>query len=172
MGTRAKNKELVALTPIKEPTLYDLSASVADVVKLLSSLHTKFDVISANLNKTVKDVNFLSSSLNNIEQHSCSHSIKIFNLPLDEQVGKQSTTLAKHLHKVIFKPILALAIDGKFLDNIPSVFDRIDTAHLPPAKGKTPPIHVRLRSKIFKEAIMRNKKTQRLRRCYLMTSPR
>ena len=94
MGTRAKNKELVALTPIKEPTLYDLSASVTDVVKLLSSLHTKFDAISANLNKTVKDVNFLSSSLNNIEQHSRSHSIKIFNFPLDQQVGKQSTTLA------------------------------------------------------------------------------
>ena len=91
---RTKNNETVALTPTQEPTLLDLAASVADVVKSLTSLHTKIDAISANYDKTVKDVNFLSSSLNDIEQHSRSHSIKIFNFPLDQQVGKQSTTLA------------------------------------------------------------------------------
>ena len=150
MGTRSKNKEL---------TLLDVSTSVEKVVTSLDSLHKKIDVISSTLDQNVKDVKTLSSSLNTLEQHSRSHSIKIFNLPLDENIGKQSTSLAKHLYTSVFKPILTLAVGENFLDDVPPVFELVDTAHLlPSAKGKPPPIHVRLRSKIYKEAIMRNKK--------------
>ena len=59
----------------------------------------------------------------------------------------------------MFDPILSKAVESNFLDIVPTTFDLIDTIHLLPArKGKTPAIQVRFRSRMFKEAIMRNKK--------------
>ena len=126
----------------------------------LTDLHGKVDRIESQMSSTAADVTLLKTSLNDLEQHNRGECLKIFNFPVDKVASSNNVKYAKFLHEKLFSPILKLAVDDNYLDQVPSTLDFINLAH--PLRSKSdrcPAIHVRLRSKIYKEALFRYKKS-------------
>ena len=132
---------------------------VVGISASLKTLHEKVDRIESQLSSTEDDVKKLKISLNELEQHNRSTCVKIFNFPVVKEASSNNIKYAKFLHERLFSPILNLAVDDKYLDQVPSTLDFISIAHpLPTKSDRCPAIHVRLRSKLLKEALFKYKK--------------
>ena len=130
------------------------------ILDSLKSLHSRFDDLNAKINNNTFKVQQMSSSLNALEQHSRASAIKILNFEVSPDISKNSVKFAKFLHSELFSPILKLAVDNGYLDSVPAPLEFVDAVHLLPSskEGSTPAIHVRIRTKIYKEMLMRHKK--------------
>ena len=139
--------------------LAKLTSKVENLDTKVSNLNLKiyqFSKLAADHEKRISD---LEISCNNNEQHQRSHSIRIWKFPLEDENSKDTFKVSQQVYKAL-TPILKLATTNKLLPKVPAMMDIIDIAHpLPKSKNGASSIIVRLRSKLFREAIMRCKKS-------------
>lgn len=135
----------------------------------LENLQRTVASIEADTMKLRADVDFLLRRDNEREQYLRNSSIRVFDLPIKKDDQNNPLTVMKTLFTNVLEPILSIAKDMGDIDDIPQVFDLLETAHILPLPSSAPPntrsrpntnaIIARFKSRPFRSLIFKHKKT-------------
>ena len=131
-----------------------LTTTVGEMEK---KIENRFASLEQKLESTiVKRISTIEKRCDEIEQYSRAHSVKILGLKLADTSSSFSTSSGVHSALV---PIIQITVQDGLLPSIPSLHEWIDIAHPLQNSNKDgpPTIILRLRSKLYKEALMRCK---------------
>ena len=146
----APKQDLTAL----QTAITTLTSTVGEMEK---KLENRLVSLEQKLESTVvKKMSEIETRFDDIEQYARAHSVKILGLKLADTSSSFSTSSGVHS---ALAPIFQIAVEDGLLPNVPTLFEWIDIAHTLQNSNKDDPptIVVRLRSKLFKEAVMRSK---------------
>ena len=138
---------------VTKQEIASLTSAIQQLTEKITQMDSKLDSTLVKIEAVNTRVSTIEERLNQVEQHQRSHSIRIFGLKMESK----ESTLWSTAHCVFdaLKPILQLAVDAAALPTLPSVLEVIDIAHPLPSKDTaTPPIIVRLRSKLYRAMIL------------------
>ena len=134
-----------------------ISTLTATVVEMEKKLENRLVSLENKLESTVvKKISVIEKRCDEIKQYARAHSVKILGLKLPDTSSSFSTSTGIHTALAL---IIQVAVDDGLLPNVPLMTELIDIAHPLQAfnKDDPPTIVVCLRSKLFKEALMRSK---------------
>jgi hypothetical protein len=141
--------------------------SSLDTISLkLAKLETMFTAVqeeNAKMKATIETqqatILDLKTSLNNLEQHGRSYSVRVNNFPLDGVDERDPPAIINKVFNSIFLPILKGAVSKQAISAVPTCYETIEMAHTLPGRGDKPkPLIVRFFNRNVKTLIFRHRK--------------
>jgi hypothetical protein len=153
-------------TPDKLDEILAKLSSLDAISQKLAKLETMFSAVQeenmkmkATIEKQQATIVDLKTSLNNLEQHGRSYSVRVNNFPLDGVDERDPPAIINKVFNSIFLPILNGAVSKQAITSVPTCFETIEMAHTLPGRGDKPkPIIVRFFNRNVKTLIFRHRK--------------
>ena len=148
--------------------LFDSVKSIEDRLKTIEEKLDQVDKLKDTMSSLEEEVSYLKSRDNDREQRDRNSSIRVFGLELPEDDMTKPLKIMKKLYSELLEPILQYAVVEGDIEEVPSMLDLLETAHiLPQAKtaqktrGSRPTgtqIIARFKSRPFRALVFQNKK--------------
>jgi hypothetical protein len=137
--------------------------AITNKLAKLESMFEKVQEENAKLKSTVETqqatIIELKTSLNNLEQHGRSYSVRVNNLSLEGVDERDPPAIINKVYNTVFLPILQGAASKHVISTVPSCFETIEMAHTLPGRGDKPkPIIVRFFNRNVKTLLFRHRK--------------
>lgn len=140
----------------------DLKAStdkITNLEQLLTTISLENKDLKEKLSKKDEEIKHLKNGLNDIEQHQRNYSIRVLNLPLSNEDATNNFSVMQIVYEMVLKPILAGAVERGIVQDIPSCYQLLETAHILPGPPNKPrQIIVRFNSRNLRNLVLRLKK--------------
>jgi hypothetical protein len=152
--------------PDKLDEILSKLSSLDAITQKLSKLETMFSAVQEE-NKRLKatietqqaTILDLKTSLNNLEQHGRSYSVRVNNFPLEGVDDRDPPAIIQKVYNSVFLPILQGAVGKQVISSVPSCYETIEMAHTLPGRGDKPkPIIVRFFNRNVKTLLFRHRK--------------
>jgi hypothetical protein len=168
----AAKKTEVAITSEEEEdeilSTDDTAALIKSMAKQFMQFTKKMDSMDrqAELRAKTKIIDDLQSSysaleskINTMEQYNRSYSVRILNIPVNNEEEKNPFLLRDKVYRLAFHPILVGAMADGEIPHVPTAGELIEMAHVLPGKAGAPkPVIARFRDRIFRTICLRHKK--------------
>lgn len=170
-------------TDSEDSTLKDILTELAEIkakLNRIESLETKLDNLQTQLaeisteNKQLKEENTklrtshqqqtatideLRTSLDGVERHQRSWSIRVHNIPLDDAEERDPALTMRKVYDLLLHPILVGARERGALRAVPDCDQLLETAHVLPGRpGSAKPIIVRFAKRPLRAICFRYRK--------------
>jgi hypothetical protein len=139
--------------------LESLPAKLAKMEKLLTKVNEENEVLRKSMQFKEEQVNSLTLKLNALEQHNCSWSIRVSNLPIPNELETDNQAVMKVVYNTLLRPILDGAASNGVIPAVPTVENTIEYAHILPARnGAKKPVIVRFHDRRIRDAVFAYKR--------------
>jgi hypothetical protein len=142
--------------------LADIDAKLAkleSMEKLLNKINEENELLRGMVAKKDAEITTLKTRLNAVEQYNRSWSIRINNLPVPKAEENNTLKVMETVYNAVILPIFQGALDNGDIDNIPSIYRVLETAHILPGKpNSTKPIIARFTNRYFRQILFTYKK--------------
>ena len=154
----AKLDDISSQLAVANKRLDDQAARFDCLEKLLAASQLENQALKTSLCNKDDEIHQLKLKVNQVEQHSRSTCLHVFNLDVAGD-DHDPTVIIDHVYNRVLLPILQGALQSKKIPSIPSAEKLILSAHILPGKDtKAKPILVRLNSSYSRTVIMMNKR--------------
>lgn len=129
-------------------------------LETMEKLQSDVAILQSSNFKLAKEIEDLKRRDNEREQYLRASSIRVFGLQIPEKDKNNPIKVMQTLHNNLLKPILDLAVQKAEIEEVPTVYDLLETAHiLPSSKGSSTPVIARFKSRPFRALVFKHKKT-------------
>jgi hypothetical protein len=143
----------------KLSTLDAISHKLAKLESMLATVQEENEKLKATVETQQGTILELKTSLNNLEQHGRSYSVRVNNLSLEGVDDRDPPAIINKVYSTVFLPILKGAVSKQAITSVPSCFETIEMAHTLPGRGDKPkPIIVRFFNRNLKSLLFRHRK--------------
>jgi hypothetical protein len=152
--------------PDKLDEILSKLSSLDAITQKLSKLESMFTAVQEE-NKMLKatidtqqaTILNLKTSLNNLEQHGRSYSVRVNNVSLEGVDEREPPAIIKKVYDSVFLPILKGAATKQAISSVPTCYETIEMAHTLPGRGDRPKaIIVRFFNRNVKTLLFRHRK--------------
>jgi hypothetical protein len=162
MPPKVNNDEVLA----KLDVIMTQLAGLESVPKRLEALEKELKLanetnkqLASALKEKDSEIVALKIKMNSIEQHNRSWSIHVNELHIPAADESNPIKVMELIYKEVLSPVLKGAVEQGVLQQVPPVFELLETAHVLPApKGKINPVIVRFRTRLHKGLMFQFKK--------------
>jgi hypothetical protein len=162
MPPKVNNDEVLA----KLDVIMTQLAGLESVPKRLEALEKELKLanetnkkLATTLKEKDAEISALKSKVNAIEQHNRSWSIRVNELHVPAADKSNPLKVMEYVYKEVLTPVLKGAMEQGALQQVPPVYELLETAHVLPApKGKIKPVIVRFRTRLHKGLMFQFKK--------------
>jgi hypothetical protein len=148
-------------------SLLEGQAKIEKLTSTVCSLEKKVASQEATITTMQKEMKRMKEQLNDSDQHSRTHFVRLFNFPMadDDIAADSGRALAYRVYDRILKPIIVAAKAKNNITTVPqcaNVIEDIYRVGKPSMKDgvqRPPPIIIKLFTKQLRLAILKNKKT-------------
>jgi hypothetical protein len=143
----------------KLSTLDAITHKLSKLEDMLTTVQAENVKLKATIESQQETILDLKTSLNNLEQHGRSYSVRVNNLSLDGIDERDPPAIISKVYNDVFLPILKGAANKQAISSVPSCYETIEMAHMLPGRGDKPKqVIVRFFNRNVKTLLFRHRK--------------